>query len=355
MSDHTPLRGYNKAPQHTPRPSVVAGTQDLLPRASLMALLHGEASLIGARLDASARRGLFSPVEARLLLGIPYGDLLQEEARYLAQRSVMGDVGLITRALFAKLLSLGGARRIEPRPWIVSAYIDNLSIAEALDAITAPPKAAGARMIHFVHPHALNLAVKDTALSAALRAADLVLPDGIGVRLAAALLGVSLTHNINGTDLLPLLCQRAIASGTPLALIGGAPGVALECAKRLKATHPGLKFALISHGFLTAEESRRIAARLRSYPGVIALVGMGSPLQESWARRYLSELSGAVLTVGGLFDFFSGRVPRAPMAWRELGLEWVYRLLQEPRRMARRYLLGNPLFLLRAFHQKLLG
>jgi N-acetylglucosaminyldiphosphoundecaprenol N-acetyl-beta-D-mannosaminyltransferase len=82
---------------------------------------------------------------------------------------------------------------------------------------------------------------------------------------------------------------------------------------------------------------------------------MGSPIQERFAWEHLAHIPTAtVITVGGLFDFFSGRVPRAPLAWRELGLEWLFRLVQEPRRLAKRYLVGNPLFLLLALKQRLL-
>ncbi len=85
-------------------------------------------------------------------------------------------------------------------------------------------------------------------------------------------------------------------------------------------------------------------------------VGMGSPRQEAWAEEHLSGVAGlTVLTVGGLFDFFSGRMPRAPLAVRELGLEWAYRLAQEPRRLASRYLVGNPLFVSRVVRQRLVG
>ena len=88
----------------------------------------------------------------------------------------------------------------------------------------------------------------------------------------------------------------------------------------------------------------------------LVLVGMGSPRQELWAWKYLSNHPDLiVVTVGGLFDFISGVVPRATVIWRELGLEWLYRLTREPRRLARRYLLGNPLFLARAVRQRLLG
>jgi len=155
----------------------------------------------------------------------------------------------------------------------------------------------------------------------------------------------------------PSLCQRAAEQGIPLALIGGRPGVAEACAQRMCEQLPTLKFALISPGFFPTEEAAKaVAAQIEKIGRVIVLVGMGSPRQEQWAWQFLRNSAGAtVLTVGGLFDFFSGRVRRAPIVWREIGLEWLWRLVQEPRRLAKRYLVGNPLFLLLALEQRLRG
>jgi N-acetylglucosaminyldiphosphoundecaprenol N-acetyl-beta-D-mannosaminyltransferase len=332
------------------------GASELFPRARLKDVLRGRASLVGSRLDSAAPRGLVSPVESRVHLGIPYGDLAAEEALLLAVRSPKRDAAVLLRAVIGAALAPPAGAVAAPRPTIVSARVHNTTIDAALDAILESPPRPGARMVHFVHPHALNLASSDPDLARLLDAADLVLPDGIGIRVAAALLGVAMRHNLNGTDLLPLLCRRAADEGVPLALIGAEPGVADACAERLKAAAPGLSIPLTSHGFLDDEASRALSDRLRALGRSVVLVGMGSPIQERWSWRHLRDVPDVtVLTVGGLFDFFSGRIPRAPLALRELGLEWVYRLAQEPRRLMKRYLLGNPLFLLRALRQRALG
>lgn len=325
---------------------------DLLPRAPLGDVLRGRAPLVGSRLDARAPRGFVSPVESRVHLGIPYGDLASEEARLLGQRSMKRDAGVVLRAAVSAALRPSGSMRSVARPRIVSARVNNVTIEEALEAIVE----GGTRMVHFVHPHALNLAAFDKEHAARLARADLVLPDGIGIRVAAAMLGVAMRHNLNGTDLLPLLCERAANRGVPLALVGAAPGVAEACAERLKEATPGLKVALVSHGFLDEAASLRLAEQIKRLGRSIVLIGMGSPLQERWAWQYLGDAPEAtVLTVGGLFDFFSGRVPRAPVWCRELGLEWAFRLSQEPRRLAKRYLVGNPLFLMLAARQRVSG
>jgi len=333
----------------------MSGRDEPLPRARLADVLRGRAPVVGSRFDGVERRGLVSPVEARLLMGIPYGDLAADERAYLraVERSLRSDAGVLARAAFARALAPPGGARPEDRPRIVSATVDNVTIDRAVAAIFEPPPTDRARMVCFVHPHALNLATFDRDFALLLADADLVLPDGIGVRIAAALLGVAMRHNLNGTDLLPLLCDAAVAERVPLALIGAAEGVAEACAENLRRDHPGLQTPVVHHGYLDDAASGSIAEQVGQLGRALVLVGMGSPRQERWAREHLAGVGGiTVITVGGLFDFFSGRIQRAPVAWREMGLEWAWRLRQEPGRLARRYLLGNPLFLALALAQR---
>ena len=324
----------------------------LLPRARFTDVLFGRSPLVGVRLNPHGRRGWISPIEARVRLGIPYGDLWIEEERYLRNHNLRTNAALLIRVFFSWALSHHGNTQHLRRPRIVSAHVDNLTIDEALAELTATPTGPRAKMVHIVHPHALNLAAFDKEFAKNLTRADLVFPDGIGVRIAGSILGTPIRHNLNGTDLLPLLCGAASEANIPLVLIGGEPGVALECATRLIRDTPGLHVPLVSKGFLTNTEAEELSERVGGIGRCIVLVGMGSPLQEAWTWRHLSGLRNVtVVTVGGLFDFFSDRKPRAPLAWRELGLEWLFRLRMEPRRLARRYLVGNPLFLMLAILQ----
>jgi len=329
-------------------------SDELLPRASLRDVARGRARLVGSRLDERAPRGWVSPVEARVHLGIPYGDLAEEEARLLRARRRATNLAVLIRAGLAGFVAPSPGSAQTRSPWIVSARVDNISIPEALDAIFSPAISDRARMIHFVHPHALNLAYGNQELGSQLARADLVLPDGIGIRIAARLLGVEIRHNINGSDIWPLLVQRAAEEKVPLVFVGAAPGVAERCAERLAAGTPGLEIPIVCHGYLSDAESAQVAARIRELERCLVLVGMGTPRQETWAWTHLAALPCVTaLTVGALFDFISGVVPRAPYAWRELGLEWLFRLLREPRRLGKRYLVGNPLFLMRAVRQRL--
>jgi N-acetylglucosaminyldiphosphoundecaprenol N-acetyl-beta-D-mannosaminyltransferase len=309
---------------------------------------------VGARFASEFQEGWVSPADARLALGLAYDDAASVERDYLTgERSLARDISLVLRTVVAKALAPDRERVTDERPFIVSARVDNCTIDEAIARICAPPRQERARMIHFVHPHALNLAARDERLRARLAAADLVLPDGVGLQIAARMLGTPLRHNVNGTDLLPLLCKQLAARQIPLSLIGAAPGVASECAARLISQNPGLIIGAVEHGFSDERARAIFLSKIRTIGGVV-LVGMGTPIQEQWAWEHLASITGiTVLTVGGLFDFYSGRIPRAPMALREVGLEWTWRLWQEPTRLARRYLVGNPLFLSRALVQRL--
>lgn len=327
----------------------------LLPRAKLKDVLGGRARLIGSRCADHRPRGVLSPVEVRLRMGIPYADLQAVEEEYLAHRSLKTDAGLLVRTLIACALSPSATAKPARRPFVVSAEVDNLSIEEAKRLIWEAPSGSRARMLYFVHAHALNLARFNRGYADVLAQADALFPDGIGIRMAARLLGVSLRHNLNGTDLFPILCAEAAERGVPIVLIGGAPGVAAECARRMQAANPGLQTPVVAPGFFANEaEAQRCVEQVKALGRCLVLVGMGSPKQEQWSAQHLRECAGAtVLTVGGLFDFYSGRVRRAPIFWRETGLEWAYRMFQEPRRLAKRYLLGNPLFMALALEQRL--
>jgi N-acetylglucosaminyldiphosphoundecaprenol N-acetyl-beta-D-mannosaminyltransferase len=141
------------------------------------------------------------------------------------------------------------------------------------------------------------------------------------------------------------LCEHA---RHPLYLLGSEPPLAREAAERLRRFYPRLDVVGAHHGFfdLDSPHNERVIEDINEHRPRIVLVGMGTPKQELWADRYADRLDGAVVwTVGALFDYVSGRTPRAPRWLADNGLEWIFRLAIEPQRMWRRYLLGNPAFL----------
>jgi exopolysaccharide biosynthesis WecB/TagA/CpsF family protein len=208
------------------------------------------------------------------------------------------------------------------------------------------------RMLAYVNAHTLNLAARDEALRAALNGSDLVLNDGIGLSIAARMGGERFPENLNGSDFTMRLLQFAAAREWSVFLLGGEPGIADAAARRLREGVPGLAVAGVCHGF-TGESDELLVQRVKDSGAALLIVAFGSPLQELWLARNLAA-SGARLGVGvGAFlDFSAGKVRRAPRWMNLLGIEWCFRLVQEPGRLWRRYVIGNPAFLLRAWRDR---
>ena len=209
-----------------------------------------------------------------------------------------------------------------------------------------------------VNAHCLNLCYEDPALREFFGAADAVFCDGAGVRLAARMLGGRLPPRITYADWLPRLAAFAEAEGLSLFFLGARPGVAEEAARRLKGAHPNLKIPGVHHGHfdLAAGSPDNEAARveINAADPDILLLGFGMPAQERWLMENRRGLNfGVALTGGAVFDYASGRLRRGPRLLTDNGLEWLARLVVEPRRLWRRYLLGNPLFLARVLGQRL--
>lgn len=205
--------------------------------------------------------------------------------------------------------------------------------------------------VFFLNAHCANLREADRRYRDALARASCILPDGIGVELAARMTGSLPTENLNGTDFTPKLLQQARERGLSVFLFGAAPGTAERAARRLAQDIPGLRIAGTRDGYDGAQDTDEAIARINESGADIVLVAMGVPRQELWIDAHRQQLDAKlVMGVGALFDFLAGNVARAPLWLRQAKMEWLWRLLQEPRRMARRYLLGNVTFMARAVH-----
>jgi N-acetylglucosaminyldiphosphoundecaprenol N-acetyl-beta-D-mannosaminyltransferase len=211
------------------------------------------------------------------------------------------------------------------------------------------------RRVSYVNAHVLNQSRTDPELRRALQGSDLVYCDGYGVRLAARLIGRTVPHRMTGADWIwsvAALCQE---SGRSLYLLGSDPGSSSEAAAALRRWYPRLNVRGTHHGYfgLDTPHSERVLEHLAEHRPDILLVGMGTPQQELWVQRNHERIEASVVwTVGALFDYVSGRVPRAPHWIADNGFEWIFRLAVEPRRMWRRYLLGNPAFLARVMQER---
>ncbi|MBX9627200.1 MAG: WecB/TagA/CpsF family glycosyltransferase [Gemmataceae bacterium] len=189
--------------------------------------------------------------------------------------------------------------------------------------------------------HTLMVADADPQMRAALDGAAFVLADGMPIVWAARMKGRRLPGRVAGADLLPALCERAAASGHRVFFLGGPPGVGEEAARRLTARYPGLQVVgTESPPFRppTPDEERELVGRIRAAKPHLLFVLFGQPKGEFWIRRHLPALGGVVCTqLGGSLDFVTGRISRAPRWAQRAGLEWVFRLANEPRRLAGRY------------------
>jgi N-acetylglucosaminyldiphosphoundecaprenol N-acetyl-beta-D-mannosaminyltransferase len=227
--------------------------------------------------------------------------------------------------------------------------------AELLHRITGWVQAGGGpRRVMYVNAHVLNQSREEPALREALNAADLVYCDGYGVRLAAKALEVQIPHRMTGADWIWDLAGLCEVAGLSIYLLGSEPGYAAEAAERLRRRHPLLRIAGAHHGYFEvgSPHDDRVLEDINARKPDILLVGMGTPKQELWVERNAGQVEAGVLwTVGALFDYVSGRTPRAPAWLADNGLEWIFRLAIEPQRMWRRYLLGNPVFVSRVIAQ----
>ncbi|MEN9474112.1 MAG: hypothetical protein RIS48_832 [Pseudomonadota bacterium] len=234
--------------------------------------------------------------------------------------------------------------------------LTNLTLEDALNAIHAAVTKKVSTRIAFVNADCVNIAARDAGYLADLQAMDWVFADGIGVKLAGQLLQQPVRANVNGTDLFPRLCEDMAREGQRLFLLGAAAGVAQAAGEWAQAHHPGLVLAGTQHGYGSADELPALLERIRLAQPDVLLVGLGAPRQERWIQEHAASVGATVVMgVGGLYDYYSGGIPRAPLWMRRNGLEWLFRLLQEPRRLARRYLIGNWVFMIHVLGDRLCG
>lgn len=242
-----------------------------------------------------------------------------------------------------------------PSHSILGVPVAALSWHNAIDLMRQRIAAQDFTLVTWLNAHNANIAQTDAGFRAALDS-FLVLPDGIGVDIAAKILhGSSFPANLNGTDFTPALLQ-AETNPVRIGLIGARPDVVEKAAGKFRKIAPQHEVRVISDGFFNAADEPRILQSLKDFSPHILLVAMGVPRQEMFmAQKLTAEHCTLAFGVGALFDFMADVVPRAPGLVQKLRFEWLYRLAQEPGRLWRRYVVGNPLFLLRVVRARLRG
>ena len=229
-----------------------------------------------------------------------------------------------------------------------------LNVQTALDAIERLYEQDRPAFVAHANTHTLNSAFEDPSYKEVLRRAALVLNDGKGVLLAARILGARLPDDLNGNFFSPLVLELAATRGWPVYFLGARPGIPDAAAANLSRRVPGLKTAGTRDGFFSVEEEDDVIAAIRDSGAGLLMVAMGNPAQERWLDRCIDKTEARLgIGVGAFFDFQAGAVRRAPGWMNRIGLEWLYRLGKEPRRMWRRYLIGNPRFIARVIKERL--
>ncbi len=226
------------------------------------------------------------------------------------------------------------------------------SKTDALDHLSFAIEQKHHVKLAFLNAHGANIAQRDRAYKNDLEKFD-VLADGVGVDIGSIInYGEKFPENLNGTDFIPALFAH-LTQGAKIALFGSEPGVAEFAVENLQARFPAHQFKVAGHGFLSRSAEKKMLKHLAETQPDILLVALGNPAQERWIAEHCSKDNCTIaIGVGAFFDFAADSVPRAPEFIRKFRLEWAYRLWQEPRRMWKRYLIGNPLFILRSLMQK---
>lgn len=248
---------------------------------------------------------------------------------------------------------MSGKERIE----ILGVRVDRISAEELRAELLRVVRKGGRALVMHVNVHCLNLAYRRPWLRETLNRADVVFCDGAGVALAARMLGRPPLERFTYADEMWRLAEFAEKQGLSLFFLGARPGVAEKAAAVLQEKHPRLKIAGVMHGYFDKSAgspgNEAVVAEINAARPNILVVGFGMPIQEMWLRENWDHLNvNVAITLGAIFDYISGELRRGPRILVDNGLESVARLAIEPRRLWRRYVVGNPLFLLRVLKQR---
>lgn len=235
---------------------------------------------------------------------------------------------------------------------ILGVGFDSLTMDEAVAEAMERIRARDGGWIVTPNPEIVMLCRENPELQRAVSEARLVIPDGIGVIYGAKILGTPLKAKLPGIDFASALMDALAKASGSVYLLGAKPGIAEKAAETLMKTHPGLHICGTHDGYF--DDDAPVAAAIAAEKPDLLLVCLGAPKQELWMQRNAEKLgAGLMIGLGGSLDVFAGVVQRAPEKWQKLGLEWLYRLLKEPKRLGR--MMKLPKFLLCVISQRVFG
>ena len=219
---------------------------------------------------------------------------------------------------------------------VLGIEFDNTDILEAVERAIRLMEERRHAYVVTPNPEIILESQKNEKLASAVKSADMVLPDGVGVIYASHILGTPIKNRIPGIDFASALMARISENGRKVFLLGAKPGVAELAGERLADRYPGLVICGVNDGYFEEEDTEFIIEKINSASPDLVLVCLGSPKQEIWMKNNAELLdTGLLIGLGGALDVYAGVVERAPRKWRSMGLEWLYRLIREPKRIKR--------------------
>ncbi|MBR5490233.1 MAG: WecB/TagA/CpsF family glycosyltransferase [Oscillospiraceae bacterium] len=235
---------------------------------------------------------------------------------------------------------------------ILGVPFDNVTKTEAVEYAYKIQSEHKAYYVVTPNPEIVMRAREDEEMLSAVKDAELVIPDGIGVIYGAKFLGTPMKERVPGIDFTTALMEKMNEEGRSVFLFGSKPGVADKAAENLSARYPRIRFVGTNDGYFTDDEP--IIEKINSAKPDLMLVCLGAPKQEKWMQKNAHRLDvGLMIGAGGSLDVFAGIVERAPEKWQKLGLEWLYRLKKEPKRIIR--MMNLPKFMIVVIFSKIRG
>lgn len=232
--------------------------------------------------------------------------------------------------------------------FVLGVRTDVTNYSDAATMVMGWAVAKESRYVCVANVHMVMESHDSTEFLGVVNGADLVTPDGMPLVWALRLFGAPEATRVYGPDLTTCLLERAAANGVPIGFYGGTPVVLAQLVRVCRGRFPGLQVAYTCappFRQLTPREDATIVHEINTSGASLLFVGLGCPKQERWMASHRGSVSAVMLGVGAAFDFISGTKPRAPEWMQRTGLEWLFRLATEPRRLWRRYVYHNPRFL----------